>query len=53
MLRNSLQELLYKRSDYSFGNKKYEILRNENLRLKIELEKYNEKDNNKNETNRC
>ena len=53
MLRNSLQELLYKRSDYSFGNKKYEILRNENLRLKIELEKYKEKDNNKNETNRC
>ena len=25
-----------------FGNKKYEILRNENLRLKIELEKYKE-----------
>ena len=53
MLRNSLQELLYTRLDYSFGNKKYETLKNENLRLKIELEKYKEKDNNKNETNRC
>lgn len=42
MLRNSLKELLYARTDYLYKDKKYNILKNENLRLKKELEKYKE-----------